>query len=187
LQGFYGSDGTRTRDLRRDSPSRAQRRPTRNASGRAHLQALFVRRLAPLRMVEPIVCPTFGPLVGHRILSSRTTTPQMRASREVLASGKDDRRSWARGDVVLGRRPEPAHRVGRDREDRRAGEVVALRERRHDHRPPHVPDRACEQDDVVALDRAQGVRDPRAGVRLLLADVPGDCLLVVVRGTERPR
>jgi hypothetical protein len=36
-----GSDGTRTRDLRRDRPSRAQRRPTTNAPERAHLQALF--------------------------------------------------------------------------------------------------------------------------------------------------
>jgi hypothetical protein len=43
LQGFYGSDGTRTRDLRRDRPSRAQRRPTTKASERAHLQALSSR------------------------------------------------------------------------------------------------------------------------------------------------
>jgi hypothetical protein len=50
-----GSDGTRTRDLRRDGPSRARRRPTTNGSGRAHLQALFAPRLPPLRMVEPIV------------------------------------------------------------------------------------------------------------------------------------
>jgi hypothetical protein len=50
-----GSDGTRTRDLRRDRPNRAQRRPATNASERAHLQALFVLRLARFRMVEPIV------------------------------------------------------------------------------------------------------------------------------------
>src|SRR5262249_8109131 len=82
LQGFLdGSDGTRTRDLRRDRPSRAQRRPTTNPSERAHLQALFVPRLAPLRIVEPVARPTFGPRVGHGILSSETTpaTPRCRA------------------------------------------------------------------------------------------------------------
>jgi hypothetical protein len=37
---FSGSDGTRTRDLRRDRPSWAQRRPATNASQQAHLQVL---------------------------------------------------------------------------------------------------------------------------------------------------
>src|SRR5262249_43084635 len=60
-------------DLRRDRPSRAQRRATTNASERAHLQPLFVPRLAPLRSVEPVIRPTFGPRVGHGILSSETT------------------------------------------------------------------------------------------------------------------
>jgi hypothetical protein len=75
---FYGSDGTRTRDLRRDRPSRAQRHPAMNASERPHLQALFIPRRTPLRMVEPIVSPTFGPRVGHEILPSETTTPGSR-------------------------------------------------------------------------------------------------------------
>ena len=44
LQVFYGSDGTRTRDLRRDRPSQARRRPKTNAAEQAHLQALFVPR-----------------------------------------------------------------------------------------------------------------------------------------------
>src|SRR5919106_2851384 len=56
-----GSDGTRTRDLRRDRPSEERRRATTNASERVHLQALFVLTLPPLRMVEPIVQSTFGP------------------------------------------------------------------------------------------------------------------------------
>jgi hypothetical protein len=50
-----GSDGTRTRDLRRDRPSRAQRRPATNASEQPHLQALFAPTPPLLRMVEPIV------------------------------------------------------------------------------------------------------------------------------------
>ncbi len=37
------------------------------------LQVLLVPRLAPLRLVETIVCRTFGPRVGHGILSSETT------------------------------------------------------------------------------------------------------------------
>ena len=41
LQGFYyGSEGTRTRDLRRDRPSRARQHPATNSSGRRHLQVL---------------------------------------------------------------------------------------------------------------------------------------------------
>ena len=39
-RGFYWSDGTRTRDLRRDRPSWAQRRPATNASEQAHFQVL---------------------------------------------------------------------------------------------------------------------------------------------------
>jgi hypothetical protein len=70
---FYGSDGTRTRDLRRDRPNRAQRRSTTNVADRAHLQGFFAPRAPPLRMVEPIVQPGFGPRVGHGILSSWTT------------------------------------------------------------------------------------------------------------------
>src|SRR6266567_6142040 len=75
LQGksLSGSDGTRTRDLRRDRPSRVPRHPATTVSERADLQALFALAPPPLRMVEPIVESTFGPRVGHRILSSRTT------------------------------------------------------------------------------------------------------------------
>jgi hypothetical protein len=60
-----GSDGTRTRDLRRDRPSRAQRRPATNSCKWSHLQVLFALRPPRLRMVEPIVASTFGPRVGH--------------------------------------------------------------------------------------------------------------------------
>src|SRR5919198_3841162 len=69
LQVFYGSDGTRTRDLRRDRPSRARRRRTKNSSEQSYLQALFLLPLHPLCVVEPIVASTFGPRVGHGILS----------------------------------------------------------------------------------------------------------------------
>src|SRR5881396_3966159 len=37
-----GSDGTRTRDLRRDRPRRAPPRPATDSSEQAHLQVLFV-------------------------------------------------------------------------------------------------------------------------------------------------
>ena len=39
-----GSDGTRTRDLRRDRPNRARRRPPTNHSERPHLQGSFTSR-----------------------------------------------------------------------------------------------------------------------------------------------
>ena len=42
LQGFYGSDGTRTRDLRRDRPSRACRRPATSPFNSTHLR-VFIR------------------------------------------------------------------------------------------------------------------------------------------------
>jgi hypothetical protein len=82
-----GSDGTRTRDLRRDRPSRAQRRPATNASEQPHLQALFAPTPPLLRMVEPIVQSTFGPRVGHENLSQETTVCRIarhRATRREL-------------------------------------------------------------------------------------------------------
>jgi GNAT acetyltransferase-like protein len=84
---FNGSDGTRARDVRRDRPSRAQRRLAANASERRHLQALFALRLAPLRMVEPILEATFGPRVGHENLSKQTPKPMPR---------KDQTAGWRR-------------------------------------------------------------------------------------------
>jgi hypothetical protein len=48
-----GSDGTRTRDLRRDGPGRAERRKSTNALEPARLQALFASKVIPLRMVAP--------------------------------------------------------------------------------------------------------------------------------------
>jgi hypothetical protein len=82
-----GSDGTRTRDLRRDRPSRAQRRPATNASEQPHLQALFAPTPPLLRMVEPIVQSTFGPRVGRENLSQETTVCRIarhRATRREL-------------------------------------------------------------------------------------------------------
>ena len=70
---FSGSDGTRTRDLRRDRPSRGHRPLATNGVERRYLQVLFTARLPRLRMVEPILESTFGPRVGHGLLS-RTTT-----------------------------------------------------------------------------------------------------------------
>src|SRR5918999_1373568 len=58
---FSGSDGTRTRDIRRDGPSRAQRRSATDVSEHGHLQALVDLTPPSLRMVEPIVRATFGP------------------------------------------------------------------------------------------------------------------------------
>jgi hypothetical protein len=70
LQGVYGSDGTRTRDLRRDRPSQAPRRLATNSSVRPHLQGFLTHQSARRRMVEPIIQSTFGPRVGHEILPS---------------------------------------------------------------------------------------------------------------------
>jgi hypothetical protein len=73
--GIYkdGSDGTRTRDLRRDRPSRARRRPTTDASEHPYLQAFSRPTLHRIRMVEPILQSAFGPGAGHKNLSSWTT------------------------------------------------------------------------------------------------------------------
>jgi hypothetical protein len=66
-----GSDGTRTRDLRRDRPKRAWRRTSTDRSERPHLQVLSALRLPPLRMVEPIVQSTFWAMTGPRNLVLR--------------------------------------------------------------------------------------------------------------------
>jgi hypothetical protein len=95
-----GSDGTRTRDLRRDRPSRAPRRPATDSSEQAHLQVLFFPTPHRLRMVEPIVKTTFGPRVGHGNLSSWT----MRNRREGRHGAL--RALWS-GDST---RPPPYHR-----------------------------------------------------------------------------
>jgi hypothetical protein len=81
-----GSDGTRTRDLRRDRPSRARRRPPTSHSKRPHLQVLSGSGSRPLRMVEPIVESTFGPRVGHEILCLWTTQRAARGRFAVLPS-----------------------------------------------------------------------------------------------------
>ncbi len=69
-----GSDGTRTRDLRRDRPSPAQRRPTTNASEQPHLQVLLAPTSARLRMVERNIQSMFGPRLGRTNLSQETTS-----------------------------------------------------------------------------------------------------------------
>jgi hypothetical protein len=68
-----GSDGTRTCDLRRDRPSYAPRRLATNSSERPHLQGIVTHQSARCRMVEPIVQSTFGPRLGHEIVSQQTT------------------------------------------------------------------------------------------------------------------
>src|SRR6266571_8667730 len=68
LQDFYGSDGTRTRDLRRDRPNRARRRLAASSCERYHLQGFMTREPPRHRMVDPIVQSTFGPRVGHEML-----------------------------------------------------------------------------------------------------------------------
>ena len=82
--------------------------------------------------------------------------------------------------VVLRRGAQPAHRVRGDRQHGLAREVVALGEGGHDHRRPDVPDRAGEQDRVVAVDRVDRVGDGRACVGVLFAHVAVDRLVVVV-------
>jgi hypothetical protein len=75
-----GSDGTRTRDLRRDRPSRAPRRLTTNASQRAHLQALLVQRFAPLAWLSQSsddVWATSGP--RNLVFRDNACTPRCSA------------------------------------------------------------------------------------------------------------
>jgi hypothetical protein len=66
------SDGTRTRDVRRDRPvghNHARRRTPLNWS----IAGPFTPTPPLLRIVEQIVRPTFGPRVDHGVLSSHTT------------------------------------------------------------------------------------------------------------------
>src|SRR5215207_6590913 len=65
-----GSDGTRTRDLRRDRPSQAPRRLATNSAEWPHLQGFLTPGSTWHRMVEPIVQSTFGPRVGHENLTT---------------------------------------------------------------------------------------------------------------------
>ena len=103
-----GSDGTRTRDLRRDSPTRVQRRPAKNTSEQPHLQALFALPPHPLRMVERIVRPTFGPRVGHTL-----TLKAERSNRQAAWPSFEGQPRCAPREGV------PRFRYGGDRPDRR--------------------------------------------------------------------
>jgi hypothetical protein len=69
---FNGSDGTRTRDLRRDRPTRVQRCPTTSEPEQPHLQVVFRVEAPPHRIVEPIVKSTFGPRVGTKCCLGKT-------------------------------------------------------------------------------------------------------------------
>ena len=64
-----GRRGIRTRDLRRDRPSRARRYVETNSYQPYSLQAFSASRVTPLRMVKPIVKSTFGPRADHEMLS----------------------------------------------------------------------------------------------------------------------
>jgi hypothetical protein len=66
-----GSDGTRTRDLRLDRRVGLNDERRRAALNRPICRVSSTAR--PRRVVEPILQPTFGPRVGHQILSSETT------------------------------------------------------------------------------------------------------------------
>jgi hypothetical protein len=73
-----GSDGTRTRDLRRDRPTREWRRTSTNRSERPYLQGTFRPTPTPARMVEPIV----NRRLGHEWATTYWLgRPQRRASR----------------------------------------------------------------------------------------------------------
>jgi hypothetical protein len=63
-----GSDGTRTRDLRRDRPNQAPRRSATTSFKRPYLQGLSTPEAARCRVVESVVQSTFGPRVGHEVL-----------------------------------------------------------------------------------------------------------------------
>jgi hypothetical protein len=68
-----GSDGTRTRDLRRDRPVRGLRRAAARPYEHPHLQGLFPVTLLRYRMAPWILQPAFGPRVGHGMLSLKPT------------------------------------------------------------------------------------------------------------------
>jgi hypothetical protein len=127
---FYGSDGTRTRDLRRDRPSRAQRRLATSSSERPHLQVLFGPSSPLLRMVEPIVESTFGPRVGHETLSGVTTqdtrhptATSPRLGTSGTASSSENRNGSGRPQAPVGGRPGPA--VGNGFRQGRSGSALA--------------------------------------------------------------
>jgi hypothetical protein len=64
-KSLSGSDGTRTRDLRRDRPNRVRRQPRTNESEQPHLQGVFAFGQSPFRMAAWILQPGFGPRMGH--------------------------------------------------------------------------------------------------------------------------
>ena len=76
-----GSDGTRTRDLRRDRPVRRSRRATTTPDERSHLQGFLLGRFSGYRMASWIVQPAFGPRVGHEMLAYKQTRRRWRNSR----------------------------------------------------------------------------------------------------------
>jgi hypothetical protein len=73
VQVLYGSDGTRTRDLRRDRPVRGCRQAATGPHKRLHSQEFLAVTPSRYRMVPWIAQPAFGPRVGHEMLSRQMT------------------------------------------------------------------------------------------------------------------
>ena len=71
---------------------------------------------------------------------------------QILERNQALSRAGASGRVVALNAAEAAHGVSDERQDGLTGEVVTLGECRHDHRGPHVPDRAAQQHRVVPGD-----------------------------------
>ena len=110
---FYGSEGTRTRDLRRDRPSRAPRRPATNASERPHLQGFSALESGRHRMVEPNrptdVWATSGATKSclHGQRSGWRTREIACAKTRIVFSFPSHGRCFRRADALALARPRP--------------------------------------------------------------------------------
>jgi hypothetical protein len=95
---FNGSDGTRTRDLRRDRPSRAPRHLATNSSERRHLQALCLLSQPGSAWLSQPSSRRLGHEWAHGILSLWTTA---RLCRRAVDSSLRGDRYW-RGQGCAG-------------------------------------------------------------------------------------
>ncbi len=173
---FYGSDGIRTRDLRRDRPSRAQQRPVTDATERCHLQGLFSPTPPALRMVEPIVQFDVWATSGPRNLVFTDNRPP--GARDVAGGGRRprDRRRLAARDRAAGgdRRSGPLPM------ERCSGQLLA-----GDHRLPDGARRHTNASSLGCNPRVTTVGADSRAMALLIRSLAGLCQ-PVPHGCGRP-
>src|SRR6266849_4651110 len=119
LQDFYGSDGTGTRDLRRDRPGRVRRSSPTSRSERAHLLGFFASRSDLARMAPSIGRRSFGPRAGHETLSVPTTRSRLLRVKRDPGSRWKESRNCAVPAGPTGR-AGPAERPARERRSTRS-------------------------------------------------------------------